>query len=200
MLIAIEGCIGAGKTTVAKGLSERRRSHLLLENFDEHPFLKSFYENPAETAAETEIAFLLLHYSQLRSCLNASTSGEIIADFHLGKDLLYAKLNLTDSRVKSAFQSLYEFYSERIPSPDLLVYLSSSTELVLERIRERNRQFEVDADPAYYAKVNEAYDELFLRHSGKKISIQMEQWNFVKKPSLYEDLGGLIDRELKAGS
>jgi deoxyguanosine kinase len=198
MLIAIEGCIGAGKSTVAQGLSEYRKSSLLLERFEEHPFLKLFYENPSETATETEVAFLLLHYSQLRS-LNTSSQRETVTDFHLGKDLLYAELNLTDSRAQTAFLHLYEFFAEKVPSPTVLVYLSASTDLILERIHQRNREFEVVIDPAYYARVNDAYDKLFRRYSGKKLSISMEEWDFVTRPSLYQELSALIDNQLPSG-
>lgn len=199
MLIAIEGCIGAGKSTIAKGLAEYRKSDLLLERFEEHPFLKLFYGNPSETATETEIAFLLLHYSQLRS-LNCSAQREIVADFHLSKDLLYAELNLTDSRAKTGFLQLYEFFAERVPSPTLLVYLSARTDLILERIRQRDRDFEAAVDPAYYARVNDAYDKLFVRYPGKKLSIPMEKWDFVKRPVLYQQLSALIDSQLPSGS
>jgi deoxyguanosine kinase len=198
MLIAIEGCIGAGKSTVAKGLSEYRQSNLLLERFDEHPFLKLFYENPSETATETEIAFLLLHYSQLRT-LESSPHYETVADFHLSKDLLYAELNLTDSRAKAAFQHLYEYFSERVPLPAVLVYLSAGTDLILKRIYERNRDFESAVDPAYYARVNEAYDKLFVKYPGKKVSISMEEWDFLRRPSLYRDLSVLVDNQVRPG-
>ncbi len=195
MLIAIEGCIGAGKSTVAKGLSEYRKSNLLLERFEEHPFLKLFYENPSETATETEIAFLLLHYSQLRS-LKHSPHKETVADFHLGKDLLYADLNLTDGRAKAAFLNLYEIFSEKVAPPTVLVYLSARTDLILERISRRNREFEAVVDPAYYSRINDAYDKLFLMYSGKKLSIQMEEWDFITRPSLYQELSGLVDSQL----
>jgi len=198
MLIAIEGCIGAGKSTVAKGLAEYRKSNLLLERFEEHPFLKLFYENPSETATETEIAFLLLHYSQLRT-LDSSSQRETVTDFHLGKDLLYADLNLTDSRAKTAFLHLYEVFSEKVPPPTMLVYLSARTDLILDRIHRRNRKFEAVVDPAYYARINNAYDRLFLRYSGKKLSIPMEEWDFITRPTLYQELSALIDSQLPSG-
>jgi deoxyadenosine/deoxycytidine kinase len=197
MLIAIEGCIGAGKSTVAKGLAEYRKSDLLLERFEEHPFLKLFYGDPSETATETEVAFLLLHYSQLRTVISSSPR-ETIADFHLSKDLLYAELNLTDSRTKIGFVHLYEYFAERVPSPTVLVYLSAQTDLILKRIRQRNRDFEAAVDPAYYARVNGAYDTLFARYSGVKLSIPMEEWDFVKRPTLYQGLSALIDIQLKS--
>src|ERR1039457_6493372 len=106
MLIAIEGCFGVGKSTVARGLADFRRSKLLLEDFESNPFLKAFYGDPAGTAIETEFAFLLLHFHQLKAHADVSSRDEVISDFHLGKDLLYAHLNL-NSRVKKTFEDLY---------------------------------------------------------------------------------------------
>ncbi|MGH9433991.1 MAG: deoxynucleoside kinase [Terriglobia bacterium] len=78
MLIAIEGCFGAGKSTVAKGLALHRNSTLLLENFESNPFLRAFYENPTENALETEFSFLLLHFHQLKSQIGAASNSEVI--------------------------------------------------------------------------------------------------------------------------
>src|SRR5207244_1516825 len=95
-LIVIEGCVGSGKSTVAKGLAACRSSQLLLEDFETIPFLRAFYEDPVGNATETEFAFLLLHFHQLKSQADVALRSEVITDFHLGKDLLYADLNLKD--------------------------------------------------------------------------------------------------------
>src|SRR5262245_33007768 len=88
MLIAVEGCMGVGKTTVARGLGKLRQSIVLLEDFESNPFLKSFYEDPVQNAIETEFAFPLLHFGQLRKLSDpALASQEVIADFHIWKIL-----------------------------------------------------------------------------------------------------------------
>jgi deoxyadenosine/deoxycytidine kinase len=196
MLIVIEGCMGAGKTTVARGLAAWRRSQLLLEDFENNPFLRSFYEDTVDNAIETEFAFLLLHFHQLKNQLHEAEQSELIADFHLGKDLLYADLNLKDGRASRAFGQLYEVFSERIPPPALLVYLSASTDLLVRRIAERKRDFELDIDPHYCAGVNKAYEDFFLAYSGRKLRIPMDNWDFVRDSSLYSQLSALVDREL----
>jgi deoxyguanosine kinase len=193
MFIAVEGCFGVGKTTVAKGLALHRKSEILLEKFDSNPFLRAFYENPAANAFETEFSFLLLHYHQLKGYTRISSRLELISDFHLAKDLLYADLNLDEARAKRVFTELYELCLEKAIRPDVLVYLSASTELLLERIRLRDRDFESPIDFAYCAAVNEAYEEFFRRHTGTKIRIEMAEWNFVKDTTLYQRLSGLID-------
>lgn len=196
MLISVEGCVGVGKTTVAKGLASLRRSELLLENFESNPFLRAFYQNPIGNAIETEFAFLLLHFHQLKSLTMASSAPDVIADFHLGKDLLYADLNLKDSRTKKIFRELYERLAESIPSVAVMVYLAASTDLVVRRIRARKREFELEIDPAYFGLVNAAYEEYFVRYPGKKVRISMDEWNFVKDPQLFERLASLVDGEI----
>src|SRR5208337_2672049 len=119
MLIVVEGCVGAGKSTVAEGLASRRGSKLLLEDFESNPFLRAFYEDPVGNATETEFAFLLLHFHQLKNQAGTASRSEVFADFHLGKDLLYADLNLKDTRLNRLFTELYDICIEKTPRPSL---------------------------------------------------------------------------------
>jgi deoxyguanosine kinase len=196
MLIVVEGCVGAGKSTVAKGLAAMRGSTLLVENFEINPFLRAFYKNPVENATETEFAFLLLHFHQLKSHFDAALAREVIADFHLGKDILYAALNLQDARTRLLFRKLYDLLLERTPPPGLMIFLSASTDLLVERIRSRKRDFELEIDPTYYASVNKAYEEFFKHYSGKKLRVPMNEWDFVKDPAFYQRLSSLVDGAL----
>lgn len=196
MYIAIEGCLGAGKSTVAKGLADYRGSKLLLEDFESNPFLRAFYEDPIANATETEFAFLLLHFHQLKNQVDSAQRSEVIADFHLGKDLLYADLNLNDRRAKRLFIELYELCLETTPRPGLMVFLSASTKLLLERIQARKRDFEMRIDTGYYAAVNATYEEFFKRYPGKKMRVEMDEWDFAKNKTLYKELSILIDREM----
>lgn len=199
MLIAIEGCIGVGKSTVAKGLAEFRRSALLLEDFESNPFLKDFYNDPAGTALETEFSFLLLHFHQFKLRADQIRQGEVVSDFHLGKDLLYADLNLRNPKVRALFGELYDVCVNEIPAPALTIFLSSTDDLVLDRIRSRNRDFEQDVDAKYYASLNAAYEDYFPGYLGRKLTISMNEWDFVRQPILFESLSALVDRELGIG-
>jgi deoxyadenosine/deoxycytidine kinase len=197
MLIVIEGCVGAGKSTVAKGLAEYRKSNPLLEAFEGNPFLTTFYENPLAHAVETEFAFLLLHFHQLKNHNETISNQELIADFHLGKDLLYADLNLKDAKMLQVFKQLYELLAKRVPKPAFLVYLSANSRLLTKRIRQRKRDFELRVDPAYYAKLNARYEKFFEQYDGPKLKIFMDKWDFVQTPSLYQKLSLLIDEQTK---
>jgi len=195
MLIVIEGCVGAGKSTVAEGLAAHRGSKALLENFEANPFLREFYKDPIKHATETEFAFLLLHFHQLKNHAAASTELEVIADFHLGKDLIYAELNLKNERVKGLFAQMYELCADETPKPALMIFLSATTDFLIRRIQARNREFELDVNPEYYASVNQAYELYFERFAGRKLRLSMETWDFVKEPALYQKLASLIDGE-----
>lgn len=198
MLIVVEGCVGAGKTTLAKGLAACRKSKLLLEDFESNPFLRAFYDDPVGNATETEFAFLLLHFHQLKSHAGTALNSEVVADFHLGKDLLYAELNLKDNRLNRLFTELYEVCAEKTPRPALMIFLSATTDLLVQRIRARKRDFELEIDPAYYGLVNAAYEEYFTRYPGKKLRIPMDEWDFVNHPELYKRLASLVDAELNS--
>ena len=198
MFIVIEGCVGAGKSTVAKGLASLRGSELALEDFEKNPFLEAFYDDPTANAVETEFAFLLVHFHQLKTQAKIASKAELIADFHLGKDLIYADLNLKDSRANALFHQMYALCSEQSPVPSLMIFLSANTDLLVKRIRERKRDFELRIDSTYYDAVNVAYEQYFSQYRGKKLRIPMDEWDFVNAPELYQKLGFMIDRELGA--
>ena len=195
MLIVIEGCVGVGKSTVARGLAGLRGGDVLLENFESNPFLRDFSRDPVANALETEFAFLLLHFHQTKN-ISVTEDSQTIADFHLGKDLLYADLNLSDVRAKRIFTELYDLCSSRTPAPSLMICLSATTDLVLQRIRLRNRDFELELDADYYTRLNGAYEDFFAQYRGKKLRVNMDAWDFIKDHQLYERLSALVDQEL----
>ncbi len=196
MLIVVEGCIGAGKSTVVNGLATVRGSGTLFEAFQSNPFLEAFYKDPTGNAIETEFAFLLLHYHQLKLNAPEHSRSEVICDFHLGKDLIYANTNLTDLDVRTLFHNLYHLFMRELSSPSLLIYLSATDDLIVNRIRQRNRTMEQEVDLAYFAKINRAYDDFFGAYNGKKLKLSMTEWDFVQNPTLFEDLSQMIDQEL----
>lgn len=192
MLIAIEGCVGVGKTTIAQGLAKFRQSTLLLEDFSAVPFLNAFYEDPVGCALETEFSFLLQHYHQLRTI--DRTSGEIVADFALDKDLIFADLNMTDDTERRVFVDLYDALSKKVPKQDLTIFVRSSDELVLNRIQARGRPFELAIEPAYYRRLNAAYEVFFSHHRGAIIRISADEMNFCSEPQLFPWLSSEVDR------
>lgn len=196
MLIAVEGCIAAGKTTVATGLAKLRSEELLLENFDLNPFLRKFYQDPEGNALETEFAFLLVHYHQLRTSAAQSREQEVVADFHLGKDLLFAEMNMTDREELQAFRQLSGLCAKKIASPNVLIFLSAPISLIVERVHARGRDFEQGISMDYYAALIEKYEQFYEQYVGAKVRIAMDEWDFVKHPSLFSKLSDLVNTAL----
>jgi deoxyguanosine kinase len=197
MFIALEGCVGAGKSTVATGLAAHRDSRLLLEQFEQNPFLSAFYEDPKKYATETEFMFLLLHYHQLKRQISDPDERDLISDFHLGKDLLYARLNFESPAIIGQFEKLFDLLNDQVPKPDLLIGLSAPTDLIIDRIRKRDRRFELKVEPSYYDRINSLYQNFFDSYPGQKLILSMVEWDFVENPDLYDDLSTMVDAELQ---
>ena len=196
MLISVEGCIAAGKTTVATGLAKFRTGRLLLENFDLNPFLREFYLDPEGNAFETEFAFLLVHYHQLRTSPAQSRDEEVVADFHLGKDLLFAEMNMKNPEELQAFRRLSDLCTTKVASPDVLIFLSAPLPLIVDRVRSRGRDFEQDIAISYYSTLIAQYEEFYEDFVGAKLRVAMDQWDFVQQPILFSRLSDLIDISL----
>jgi deoxyguanosine kinase len=193
-LIAVEGCVGAGKTTIARGLAEVRGSQLLLEDFSAVPFLEEFYANPARFAIETEFSFLLQHYHQLHSIVWSER--EIIADFTLTKDLIFAELNMAGKAEQQVFADLHRLLASRVPKAAITVFVSARDELILERIRSRGRSFELAVDPEYYRRLNAAYENFFANFGGRLIRLAADQMDFCGNLELFEWLSVEINVHL----
>ena len=198
MIIAVEGCVGVGKTTVAKRLANFRDKDLLLEDFEQNPFLREFYKSPETTAVETEFCFLLLHYHQVKLKLRDLPKGEIVTDFCLAKDLLYSDMNLKGMPYQGIFEQLYTNLARELAAPDLVVCLSASNQTVRRRIAERNRSFEQDVDFNYFDRLNLEYTQFFDRLTCKTIRLNMDTWDCVCEPELIQELSAQIDNALRA--
>jgi deoxyguanosine kinase len=189
--IAIEGCIGVGKTTLATKLAAFRKATLVLEEFEKNPFLGDFYRDPTGNVFETEMQFLLVHYHQLKGL--SSSAKESITDFTFAKDLIFGDLNFREESEKKIFVQLYEFLLMRLPAPDLVIYLKGSDDLIIDRIRGRNRSIEQAIDVAYFKKLKRAYDEVFLRSASNVHVIDADHFDCLNDPTALENICSVID-------
>lgn len=183
MYIAIEGAIGVGKTTLSRLLASRFQAALLLEVFEENPFLADFYTDRDTYAFQTQIFFLLSRYHQQQDVPTALTSGNsLIADYTFEKDALFARLNLTGDELDTYF-SVHNALAEKLPLPDLIVYLQAETTVLMQRIAHRDRPYERNMDQEYLENLNRAYDEFFSEdHSGTPVlRINTNELNYVAK-------------------
>jgi len=164
MYVAIEGVIGVGKTTLARLLQPSFEAEVLLEIFEENPFLSDFYADRARYAFQTQIFFLLSRYRQQNSTVpNILASGKnLLADYTFAKDALFARINLSGDEL-DMYHKVHEALGEKIPKPDLLVYLQASTDTLMGRIALRDRPYERQMERDYIDRLNNAYEEFFSK-------------------------------------
>ena len=164
MYIAIEGVIGVGKTTLARLLQPAFEADLLLEVFEENPFLSDFYSDRARYAFQTQIFFLLSRYQQQRrgvtTILNAGKS--LLSDYTFAKDSLFARINLKGDELEM-YKRVHQALAEKISMPNLLVYLRADTDVLMQRIALRDRSYERNIERSYIDELNRAYEEFFSR-------------------------------------
>lgn len=194
MFFAIEGVIGVGKTTLARMLQPAFQANLLLEVFEENPFLSNFYSDRARYAFQTQIFFLLSRYHQQnRNVPGMISDGQhLISDYTFEKDSLFASINLQGDELEMYYR-VHEALAEKIPSPNLIVYLRASTETLMQRIAMRDRPYERQMDPGYIDMLNRAYDKSFLGEDRRVpvLVLDANQIDFVRHP---EDLAFVENR------
>jgi deoxyguanosine kinase len=164
MYVAIEGVIGVGKTTLARLLQPRFDADLLLEIFEENPFLSDFYADRQRYAFQTQIFFLLSRYRQQNSTVpNILGAGKsLLADYTFAKDALFARINLSGDEL-TMYYKVHEALGEKIPKPDLVVYLQASTDVLMQRIAFRDRPYERQMERDYIDELNRTYDDFFSK-------------------------------------
>jgi deoxyadenosine/deoxycytidine kinase len=162
MYLAIEGVIGVGKTTLARMLQPSFNAAILLEIFEENPFLSDFYADRERYAFQTQIFFLLSRYHQQRRSVTdvLVKDQNLIADYTFDKDGLFASINLHGDELEMYYR-VHEALAEKIPSPDLIVYLRASTETLMQRIALRDRSYERNMEKAYIEELYRAYELYF---------------------------------------
>ena len=199
--IAIEGNIGAGKTTLAKMFENDFGSRLVLEQFTDNPFLPLFYKNPERYAFPVELFFMTERHKQLQETLSQRDlfSQLIVADYFFIKTLLFAKNNLNDEEYR-LFQSLFHTLNATFSKPDLLVYLHRSVDDLISNISKRGREFEQEIKPEYLQSLQDAYFSYFKTEKEVPILIiDVTGVDFWNDKESYENLVGLISRSYSKG-
>jgi deoxyguanosine kinase len=200
MYLAIEGVIGVGKTTLARLLQPAFKSELLLEVFEENPFLSSFYADRERYAFQTQIFFLLSRYHQQRRFVpQVLTEGKsLLSDYTFQKDALFARINLAGDELEMYYR-VHEALAEKIPPPDLIIYLKAETEVLMQRIVLRDRPYERQMDREYIERLNESYDHFFsISHPNTStLTIDTNHINFVAHPDDLRIIENRIRQALK---
>jgi deoxyguanosine kinase len=202
MYFSIEGVIGVGKTTLARLLQPVFDAALNLEVFEENPFLSSFYQDRSRYAFQTQMFFLLSRYHQQRRSVPQYLSEQknVISDYTFEKDALFARINLAGDELEMYYR-VHEALAEKIPLPDLLVYLRASTDILMERIALRDRPYERSMERDYIDQLNHAYDAFYLEPSGGHRSpvlvVETDNLNFVRSADDLHFIAARIQQELK---
>lgn len=181
--IVVEGPIAVGKTSLAARLAETLGARLVLEEGEENPFLRKFYESPEKYALGTQIFFLLSRYRQQFELAQRDLFVEaVVADYFFAKDQIFARLNL-DSDEYALYQRIYRLLDARTVRPDLVVYLEARGDVLTRRMRRRDRDYERRIAPAYLERVAEAYRQFFYHYTDSPLLVvQSSDIDFVERP------------------
>jgi len=194
MYLSIEGVIGVGKTTLARLLQPTLKTEILLEVFEENPFLSKFYEDRTRYAFQTQMFFLLSRYQQQRNTVpEILTDGKsLISDYTFEKDALFAGINLQGDELVM-YRRIHRALAEKIPLPDLVLYLRADTDMLMRRIALRDRPYEREMERDYIDELNQAYDAYFNNpdRSTPVLAIDTGDLDFVSRP---EDLKWIENR------
>ena len=169
--ITIEGTIGVGKTSLAKILSKEIEAKLILEEFEENPFLSEFYKDSKRYAFQTQLFFLLSRYKQQDEFKQTDIfTKSIVSDYMFMKDRIFAALNL-DEKEMTLYNSIANILEKNIIYPDLIIFLQSETSRLMENIKLRGRDYESNMDWNYIDSLNQMYNEYFFRYNKSPVLI-----------------------------
>ncbi len=199
--ICIEGNIGSGKTSLCELLAKKHPVQLILEEFDDNPFLPYFYQNPERFAFTVELFFMAERHKQLSQITMQKDLffDFTIADYSFWKTLIFARKNL-DEKEYRLFQRLFHILNATSPNPDLLIYLHRTPEKLLQQIHQRNREYEFSISAAYLKTIQDSYFEFFYSQTSYPIVIvDIEDIDFVAKPSHLEEIEQIIFKAYRPG-
>lgn len=201
--IAIEGSIGAGKTTLAKKISTDLNASLLLEKFEDNPFLPRFYEDPQRFAFSVELFFTAERFRQLKDFMLQNQSllfgGITVSDFIFQKSLVFAGNNLSGDELK-LFRLLFDIMLPTLPQPDVIFYLLSPVDELLNNIKKRGRSFEQNIKGEYLENIQQAYLNFFKQMPELKIVfINTQRFNFIENKNDYAFFKKLLSTKFEKG-
>jgi deoxyadenosine/deoxycytidine kinase len=198
--IAIEGNIGAGKTTLAHMLARHFNARLILEQFADNPFLPKFYENPAQNAFPLELFFMAERYKQLKELVYTADlfQSVTISDYLFTKCLLFAKVNLPEQEFR-LYQNFFEILQTQVVQPEILIYLHAPVSKLQSNIRKRNRHYERSIPDNYLFNIQEAYTQYIRQHNVRTLFIDVTNADFLDNPAHLQIVLDALDRDTGGG-
>lgn len=194
--IAIEGVIGAGKTSLAQKLSAKLKANLILEEFESNPFLEKFYQERNRYAFQTQMFFLINRYKQQQQLNQEDLFAKyIVSDYIFDKDKIFAYLNLRGEELK-LYESIYPLLERDLRRPDLVIFLQSSIDRLMYNIKKRSRLIESAITRSYISELSDAYNNFFFKYSNTPLLIvNTTDIDFVNQKEDFEELYRQIFRE-----
>lgn len=194
--IAIEGVIGAGKTSLAKRIGERLNAKFIYEQFDNNPFLEKFYIERKRFAFQTQMFFLINRFKQHQELNQEDLFSEhIVCDYIFEKDRIFAYLNLSKDEL-NLYESIYPLLARSLRKPDLVIFLQSNTDRLLYNIKKRARKIERGITRSYLEELSEAYNHYFFRYNSTPLLIvNSSDIDFVNSENDFDELFKQIFRE-----
>jgi deoxyadenosine/deoxycytidine kinase len=199
--ITIEGCIGAGKTTLSTRIANQFGAKLILEQFEENAFLPKFYSDPEHYAFPLEMSFLAERYRQLRELLSRGDlfASFTIADYFIDKCMIFSK-NTLQSDEYVLYLKLYNIITSFLPRPELLIYLYKDIDLLIENIKKRGRDYEQSISADYLSKIQDGYiNHLKSLTNTPVVVVDTNKIDFVANESDYQLMIELLDRTFENG-
>jgi deoxyadenosine/deoxycytidine kinase len=198
--IAIEGNIGAGKTTLTHLLAKHLNAKTVLEEFAENPFLTKFYENPKQYAFPLELFFLAERFKQQQELVkNGDLFQEVIvSDYMFTKCLLFAKANLPEEEFR-LYQKMFDVFYQQLTLPDILIYLHAPVNRLQNNIKKRNRKFEQAIPDEYLFKIQETYTSYIKQHNVKTIFVDASNADFLYNEAHFKVILDALDKDLADG-
>jgi deoxyadenosine/deoxycytidine kinase len=196
--IAIEGNIGAGKSTLANLLAKHYDAKLILEEFADNNFLPKFYQEPERYAFPLELSFLADRYKQLKSALLHPDlfQQKVVSDYLFIKSKLFAKVNLKTEEYE-LFQKLFDIIDLHLPAPDLLIYLHCPIKKLQENIQKRGRTYEQKIPDDYLEKVEEVYQQYLKQKLHKTVIIDTSHIDFIKELEYFSHLIRFLEEDIE---
>ena len=196
--LAIEGNIGAGKTTLAQKIAEEFKAKLILERFADNPFLPKFYKDQARYAFPLEMSFLADRFQQFTDDTSQFDlfKNFMVSDYDVFKSLIFAEITLQNEEF-SLYKQLFNFMYKEVKKPDLYVYLYQDTQRLLENIKMRGRDYEQNIPPDYLDQINKGYLHYVKTYPHKNsLILDVSELDFVKNPSDYEVIISKIENQI----
>ena len=199
--IAIEGNIGAGKTSLSTKLAEDFNGRLVLEEFADNPFLPKFYEHPERYAFPLELSFLAERFSQLKQDLYSRDLFQpfVFADYFISKSMIFAKANLGEEEFE-LFMRMFKLMDTQLPRPDLMVYLHLEVDQLQANIKKRGRTYEQQIKDEYLKSIQDSYFAFIKQHRKLRILIvETADVDFVNKPKDYQRMIDIVSETYPKG-